>query len=236
MTRIPQVQYEPVVFNTSGIELIVNPSWITYVDVGQGFTLDKFKLLATKIDDVHGSGDIHGVYNPFREMLTQALTHALQTDPRYSGLPESDARKKLVADYTRAQLQQSATLLEKLNDNVISEMKGKVLADYDGHRLPRKAYGDEKDLTDEERSVVADQLVEHMIVERASQPVRRVYALYTMHRDDDRAVMDPVIKEFVTKFNQMVEAGSLNLLATRKALDFTAGLDGILNKGNNINL
>ena len=236
MTRIPQVQYEPVVFNTSGIELIVNPSWITYVDVGQGFTLDKFKLLATKIDDVHGSGDIHGVYNPFREMLTEALAHQLKTNPKYSSMPQSDALKKLVEDYTRAQLQGSATLLEKLDDAVISRFKGNVLADYDGHRLPRRAYGAKQDLTDKERGIVADQLVEHLIVERASQPVRRVYGLHTMHREDYQVVMEPVIREFITRFNKMIESGSLHILATKKALDFAAGLDGMLNKEHDINL
>lgn len=235
-TRIPQVQYELVVFNTSGIELIVNPSWITYVERSPDFTLDKFALPSTKIDDVRGSGDIHDVYNPFREMLTEALTHAIQTDSRYSSMPQSDALKQLVEDYTRAQLQGSATLLEKLDDAVISRFRGNVLADYDGHRLPRRAYGAKQDLSDEERGMVADQLVEHLIVESVSQPVRRVYGLYTMHREDYQVVMEPVIREFITRFNKMIESGSLHILATKKALDFAAGLDGMLNKEHGINL
>lgn len=235
-TRIPQVQYELVVFGTSEIKLVVNPSCITYVERGPDFTLDKFLLPSTRIDDVHGSGDIHDVYNPFREMLTEALTHTLKTDSRYSGMPQSDALKKLVEDYTRAQLQGSATLLEKLDDAFISGFKGNVLAGYDCHRLPRRAYGAKQDLTDEERGMVADQLVEHLIVERVSLPVRRVYGLYTMHREDYQVVMEPVIREFITRFNKMIESGSLHILATKKALDFAAGLDGMLNKGHEINL
>ncbi len=224
--RIPQIEYEAVVFGTN---LVMNPSGIIYVPTGQDFTLDKFTLPSTN----QSGGAV--VYQAFEEMLSHSIAHTIRNDSKYRAMPESDARIQLARAYTKGHLEQVAGLMEKLDANVVSDFKARVMADYEGHRLPVRAYGAEQDLNDEEKILVAGQFVEHIIRKRASQPVRRVYALFTVdagkHRDATRAI----IEGFVKKYEEMSHA-NLHPLAIAKANEFAVGLDAMVNDKTDVKL
>lgn len=220
---IPTIGREVFVYDG---RLFTSPIGILNEPVGQDFSLDKLRLPSNNTP--YGGA----VYQYFGEVLERAIGNTLKTDQKYIGMSEPEARKRVVADYTRGQLEAAVHLLQTLDATFISGLQQRVLADYDGHGLPAQELFGSK-LSEEGRSKVVEQFVQRVIVEQLSQPIRRVYALFTHNLfkrgSVDQEAMTPIIREFIEKYKEMLRAGSLIPLAAKKSQEFATGLEEMLN-------